>query len=85
MFHEQNSIADPRDLRIQELIDTIEQQTSRIEELEDKRKQLQALLETDESTYSKASRFDPSRSVCLNECFTPSGRSVLPERISNCQ
>jgi ABC-type phosphate transport system auxiliary subunit len=53
MFHEQDSIADPRDLRVQELVDTIKQQTSRIEEqaarieeLEEKRKQLQALLET---------------------------------------
>jgi methyl-accepting chemotaxis protein len=60
MFHAQNSIADPRGLRIQELIDTIEQQArmieqqasrieeqaARIEELEEKRKQLQALFET---------------------------------------
>jgi hypothetical protein len=31
MFHQQNSIADPRDLRIQELVGTIEQQARMFE------------------------------------------------------
>ena len=68
MSHQQDSIADPRNVRIQELADTIEQQAARIQELEEKLEQLRALLDAKaESKGAKKPDFTENYSLGRNK------------------
>ena len=68
MSHKQDSIVDPRDVRIQELLDTIEQQAARIRELEEKFEQLQSLLEAKaQSKAAKQPNFTENYSLGSNK------------------
>lgn len=68
MSHEQDSITDPRDVRIRELLDMVEQQAARIKELEEKLDQLQALLKAKaESKAAKKPDFTENYSLGRNK------------------
>ncbi len=85
---EQDSIADPRDVRIQELIDrierqarAIEQQAARIRELEEKLEQLQALLKAKaQSKAAKKPEFTENDSLGRNKLQNKDKKKSTNER-----